>query len=524
MVPDARSPVMTRRSTRLRAQIPILITSLDPTVTLALFCETVVVNAHGCAARVHQSLTNGMPVRLQVGDSEATGRVAVCTPMGDSQADWLVGIELDQPENIWGLKTVPKDWAPFAGSAPQSRPHEPAAVAAPPSKAEWPLGSSSRGTALVARTAAQEELDTKLGRQQEVIDSLQDRLASLEATTQVIQNGPANEQQIIAQIRRQVDASLAELARPLQEEVALCRKDAQQIQLDIIRLEKLPEQIAQRVEAGFQALLEQARAEFLQERVRDPVALAVQDALVQARTELSAEVARALETLNAEMSRRLEQLTNDLESRTAERLEQRLKATEVEIQTARAEEFNQSLAPMVDRITDLRQQALSSLDTVQQETERCQAQLRTFREQRDEAEAWIVERTGNFRKEIQDTVLETSGQIKGRIQMAVELACQPVQKIRDETTRQMQEQAAMQARLFREKLDETGERLASLQRDIEGAVAESLRAQVAQTSAVFQREIGRIAQCVVEEWRSALAKNLQSLTYGLGQKLVGGDQ
>ena len=115
---DLRSPVMTRRSTRLRAQIPVLITSLDPTAAVSLLCETVVVNAHGCAARVPQSFAIGMPLRLNVGDSEATGRVVACTPLGESQAHWLLGIELDQPGNIWGLKTVPKDWTLFAGIAP----------------------------------------------------------------------------------------------------------------------------------------------------------------------------------------------------------------------------------------------------------------------------------------------------------------------------------------------------------------------------------------------------------------------
>ena len=77
------SKTLTRRSTRVRARIPIRITSLDPARPVSLSGETLIVNAHGCAARSPQALEVGTPVRLQVRETEATARVAVCLPLGE---------------------------------------------------------------------------------------------------------------------------------------------------------------------------------------------------------------------------------------------------------------------------------------------------------------------------------------------------------------------------------------------------------------------------------------------------------
>jgi len=52
-------------------------------------------------------------------------------------------------------------------------------------------------------------------------------------------------------------------------------------------------------------------------------------------------------------------------------------------------------------------------------------------------------------------------------------------------------------------------------------VRESLRTQAAETCATFGREIAQAAQRSVEEWRSALARNLESVTSLLGQQLPG---
>ena len=54
-----------RRSTRLSLQIPVVITSLDPSRNFRE-CNTVVVNALGCGVILHERLTNETPVTVKL--------------------------------------------------------------------------------------------------------------------------------------------------------------------------------------------------------------------------------------------------------------------------------------------------------------------------------------------------------------------------------------------------------------------------------------------------------------------------
>ena len=208
-------------------------------------------------------------------------------------------------------------------------------------------------------------------------------------------------------------------------------------------------------------------------------------------------------------------------SQAASRLEAKLKA-DVETQARQVEaDVSQRLGPVLTQASELRQQLLSLLGTLQVECEHCETQVRTLLKQKDEVQVWITERTGSFQKTVHEALVEATGQIKGRLQMAVEMVAQPLEKLRVEAMQQLQEQASMQAKQFRENFDEAGERLASLRRSIESAVTEALRVQATETSATFGREIAQVAQRSVEEWRSALARNLESITNSLTQKLPG---
>ncbi|HXZ30872.1 MAG TPA: hypothetical protein VEH30_01210 [Terriglobales bacterium] len=101
-----------RRSTRIRAQIPIRLTSLDPAIEFAERCHTLVVNTEGCGVRVSRPLDPGLPVLLDElpAGNPAEGSVANCVPLGTEGKYWVVGIALDQPGNIWCIRPAPADW------------------------------------------------------------------------------------------------------------------------------------------------------------------------------------------------------------------------------------------------------------------------------------------------------------------------------------------------------------------------------------------------------------------------------
>ncbi len=142
MSSSATSYEAARRSTRIRAQIPFRLASLDPQIPFSEHCHTLVVNTEGCGVRLTQPLEPGLSVLLDElpGGTSAPARVANCVPLGTEGKYWLVGIALDQPGNIWCIHPAPANW----GMAPS-----PVVTVAPPKKEnEWPYSVfSSKGEA-----------------------------------------------------------------------------------------------------------------------------------------------------------------------------------------------------------------------------------------------------------------------------------------------------------------------------------------------------------------------------------------
>jgi len=521
-----------------------------------------------------------------------------------------------------------------------------AAFESVPDEVRKQLADSQQQTLAQARgelgTTLAQSVQEHLAGQDDAIARLQQRLSSFESVPDAVRTQLADaQQQTLAQARGELAATLAEHLRPLQQELAVCRKQAEdgaQVRAAVAeQFEQLPWQIQQHTEAAFRALQDQARAELeriiaesrsqdaqesarrqaletstqalqkelaqaretlessmrgLHQRIQEPIAGAVEEALAQAGAEISAQLARELEALHDrgrmvadelrgasdllrnereatsaqliasaakreelqqwlaeqqavytqqagrqfeqlaeqqtaytnEVRQKLEQFASELAAHCSAALEKQIR-TEVENQAERAEaDLDQRLGPMLDRASDLSQEVLSLLGTLQRESERCQTQARALLEEKDSVDDWITERAAEFQKTFHDALVETTGQIRGRLNMAVEMIAEPVEKVRDQAAQQLQEQAGRQARQLREDADEAAERLRGLRRDLESTVRESLRAQAAETAATFGQEIAQAAQRSVDEWRSALAENLESIAGTLNQKLPGGEK
>jgi hypothetical protein len=100
-----------RRSTRLPLQIPVVVTSLDPTCDFCKECETQFVSAHGCAVVVRERLRDDTLVTMKLVSNGAskTGRVVLAVPLLES-VSWLLGVEFDRPGNFWEVENPPADW------------------------------------------------------------------------------------------------------------------------------------------------------------------------------------------------------------------------------------------------------------------------------------------------------------------------------------------------------------------------------------------------------------------------------
>ncbi|HZQ94480.1 MAG TPA: hypothetical protein VFA67_05680 [Candidatus Sulfotelmatobacter sp.] len=104
--------VQRRHGTRVRAQIPVRLTSLDPQSRFSERCHTLLVNPNGCGLRVSRPLKPGMLVRMDdlPGGGTVIARVASNLPPRAGSKYWVVGLGMNTPGNIWRLAPTPDDW------------------------------------------------------------------------------------------------------------------------------------------------------------------------------------------------------------------------------------------------------------------------------------------------------------------------------------------------------------------------------------------------------------------------------
>jgi hypothetical protein len=146
---EVLTPKATRRSTRIRVEIPVSVVSLDRMRPFAENCMVLVVSAQGCGFRSSRALPLGTPIMLNglPGGGSVTARVANCLPLG---ADgFLIGVSLYTHGNVWGIANPPDDWKFAAQSNPS--PSSKAAESAPSaplkvSKKQWPYNLFEEGS------------------------------------------------------------------------------------------------------------------------------------------------------------------------------------------------------------------------------------------------------------------------------------------------------------------------------------------------------------------------------------------
>jgi hypothetical protein len=95
-----------RRSTRVRLRVRIAVLGLSEPLTCE--GETLVVNLHGALILTAVALRVGMKIGIRV---VLTGKRAIAYVVYvDPEQSRHCGINLEKPENIWGLSSPPGDW------------------------------------------------------------------------------------------------------------------------------------------------------------------------------------------------------------------------------------------------------------------------------------------------------------------------------------------------------------------------------------------------------------------------------
>lgn len=402
------------------------------------------------------------------------------------------------------------------------------------------------------------ELDTKL----QALQTLQTQIeARLGAAEQALGERLAREserwaaqtreatQALFQQVRQQAGQSVEWQAQL--EEVRSARDYVE----SLVRL--LPETVDRRVGEGMAGILERVRARIEEEFTaqRDSQAEALEQRLLtlaqQAgddlrqklledldrserefldRVQVRLEEARAVEGGLREHSQRLsDNLTakaDELRATLNAGLDQQAQQLNLRAETAMRNLGEQAWNGLYQRLRaafDDRQQAvqqrLESAETalagLQEHTAGLQAlvesQMAAYRQESEKVHAWLAQETQRFQQVVHETLLEATGQIKGRVHQALEMSQEPLERRGEEIRTQLDQLASARSAELSLRAEEAEERLRNLDKQVGVSLDALLQARMADALARFEEQSGELARKSTAELQAALSEALESM-------------
>ena len=539
-----KTPQTSRRSSRVPATIPTLVTCLEPRSHFSEICETLVVNAHGCALRSPMPLDAGIPMQLQIGEGRlATAHVVDCQPIGSDGQGWRVGAQLDHPANFWGLKPCPEDWLRMLEmSAPAEQHPTNGGKTAP----KMPM-LRELVTELVEPLQAEiTELREKLAREgpkrssfevslthipPEVEEKLELRLRQ-DVGTQVLNQSRQQAEEVLAAAKTAIEQKISEGQDEFRQ------RAAQQLQALEQRAYGISEEVADRVRqhlrAGAEELgqqvseagtrLQQEGQDFLktlQQRLGEEHEThrremeKVQAAVTSEAARLQAQISDLGGRIGKlqESARRFE---SDLDTRMAQMAGESVAGARAKIETAAEAVLSAQLArlnaqisekmlPVLGQAESLIADVRSTTDSLRAENDRAGLQIAAVREEKKQFQQWLGEQASAYKAELrarleQEILKSASG---AAAQLETDL------------------KASLATHLDRARIDLTAEmeRLMNGAKTLEKSLVQETGSWLAQQSTDFQKQIhdaltetgGRIrgrVDLAVEEISARNAKEL----------------
>jgi hypothetical protein len=472
---NARVPTTLRRSSRVPAAVSILVTSLDGK-RFSEVCETLVVNAHGCAMLAPAKLDAGVPLHLHSKEGrEAAAHVVYCQPFGSDNSSWRLGASLDQPENFWGLRDFPKDWPVAALSVPPRVIQTLVPTVLPPPPKEAVSHSSEAALGRLAR-----QLEAPLMRMiaesmrplQLQVSTINEQVASL---NQKLAHREANPSRF--------EVSLSSIPPELEQQLELrLRRD-----LGPKVLEEARQQSAQLLAAA-KATLDQRAAEthehYLQ-RVAEELA-----AVEKRAQNLSAHIAQETrQYLHRGLDELHDQLLNGGHS---------LKRLGEELLDFLQQSLNQEFHARRSDLEQLRASVSSESSRLQEQIEEIDRRIAKLDEATQRLEAGLDQRLSQMSG---NTVRDTRSQLEAA-----------ASEILDELT-------ARSAKTVADQQDAASENMRIIQKGIVSSASDSLKGEATAALQDFERSMEELAQASAERWRLRLASSLNALAQRLGERL-----
>lgn len=465
---DNRSLSTFRRSSRVPTSLPILVTALND-VHFSEVCNTLVVNAHGCAIQTRVKLDKGVPLKFHSKEGrETTAHVVSCEAIGPNRNSWKLGAKLDQPQNFWDLKDCPKDWV-YPATPPARKLPEGAALSS-----ETPAKVVPPPEAVLDRLARQLE-----GHVQRVVAEslrpLQAEVAALkEQIAQQVTQRPANPSRF--------EVSLGGIPPELQQQVE-----------QRLRTELGPKVIA---EARQQAnhLLAAAKATIHQTTAEGYAAF-----LQRAEEELKAVEKRA-EEISAHISASArEHLSHGLDDFHQHLLDggNSLKRLSEELSAYLQHNLQEQHDAHLSDLKRLGASVISESSRLQEQIECLDSRVTKMNESADYLESGLEQRLNQMTG---SAVADARGQLEN-----------VANGILEELARRSVSQLGQQ-------LDEATGNLKIVQKGVVASVSESLKIQAAVELQAFESAMQELAGASVERWRGKLADGLNTVAKSLGEQ------
>ena len=470
---NGNSPTTLRRSSRVPTALPILVTSLEGT-QFSEVCETLVVNAHGCAILTRVKLDTGVPLHLHSKDGrEATAQVVSCQPTGPDNRNWRLGAKLDRPQNFWGLRDCPKDWALPAvvqSKIPQTIPSTP-----------------TMGPQLVTQPGPPSQ-------------AVLDRVAK--------------------QLEAQVTRMIADSVQPLQLEVSalkekLALKDANPSRFEV-SLSSIPPELEQQLELR----LRKDIGPKVQDEARQQAALL----LASAKAAIDLKTTEGYEVFRhrvAEELKVVEHRAQELSAHVSENAREHLHRGLADFHQQLLDGGN-SLKRLSEELLEFLQHSLNDEHNARRgDLEQLRASVESessrLREQVEYLDGRIVKLDASAQ------ALE-SGLDQRLSQMASNAVRDTRSQLESVANEILEELTTRGVSALGTQLEEATGNMKIVQKGIVASAADSLKAEATNALQAFQHSMDELANHSIERWRLKLAGGLNAVLKSLGEQFQSQDQ
>jgi hypothetical protein len=444
-----------RRSTRLNAIVPMTVMGVDSyRGPYREDVSTVTVSCHGCRYESkHDVLTNSwvmleLPRKGQGESVSARGLVKWVKRPVDAGGIFETAIELENPDNIWGIDAPPQDWITFCESRLQSSGNgksKPFAVPKPELQPK-PTASSKPGsgvsiTSVVTNARAPVRADQRSsGLLMGDFHQQMEKMLFDAAATAVREKAASTMDEIRDSLREEAKQALSEVATS---------QTTTWIEQTLKQLNRISQESAKTFHAAWTKRLE-------------------------------SDIARALDRVE-ERSKELDALAQSLSANALDRLQRGLESSRGEGVDRIVAKLREQSAPVIDH-------AKETIAELSKERE----QLQTIIEQSmDRSTARIEEICAGFEKQFETILRERLDAACGELQSTIQSSLAAAHS--DLSSSAQEQQAESQAR-FRQAVE-----------SLESALGE-LRKQAAETSRQFVAELSRQSRSHLELMSSAIAE------------------